>query len=153
MKILLGDFKEWRIKRFTLISIGIILVIAILRITNIKRVEINTFIVAMVLIITGIIADSKFFRKGYLTECEEKDNYIYIKNKKINKKISRKDISNIYYKEIVYGGKWLKVIGFRLIIECKNDKYTFDSIYRENCTWEETDLIKLYNMLSNTENL
>lgn len=148
MKILLGDFKEWRIKRFILISIVIILVIVILCIINISRVEVNTFIIAMTLIITGVIADSKLFRKEYITECEEKDNYIYIKNKKINKKINRKDISNIYYKEIAYGGRWLKVIGFRLILECKNDKYMFDSIYKENCKWEDTDLIKLYNILT-----
>ena len=147
MKILLGDFRTWRIKRFTLISIVIILVIVILRISDIDRVKVNTLIIAITLLIIGVIADSKIFRKEYVTECEEKDNYVYIKNKKINKKINRKDISNIYYREIVYGGRWLKVIGFRLIVECENDKCRFDSVYKENCKWEDTDLIKLYNIL------
>lgn len=147
MKILLGDFKEWRIKRFTLISVVIISLIFILRIININRVGVNTFIIASVLIITGVIADSKLFRKEYVTECEEKDNYIYIKNNKINRKINRKDISNIYYKEIAYGGRWLKTIGFRLILECKDNKYKFDSTYKENCKWEETELVKLYDMV------
>ncbi len=149
MKILLGDFKRWRIKRFALISIVITFIIVILRISNNDSVKVNTFIIAIILLIIGVIADSKLFRKEYVTECEEKGNYVYIKNKKINKKINRKDISNIYYKEIAYGGRWLKVIGFRLIVECENDKYIFDSIYKENCKWEDTDLIKLYNILCN----
>ena len=149
MKILLGDFRKWRIKRFALISIVITLIIVILRISNNDSVKVNTFIIAIILLIIGVIADSKLFRKEYVTECEEKGNYVYIKNKKINKKINRKDISNIYYKEIAYGGRWLKVIGFRLIVECENDKYIFDSIYKENCKWEDTDLIKLYNILCN----
>lgn len=149
MKILLGDFRIWRIKRFAVISTVIILIIVILSISDIDRARVNTFIIAIALLIIGVIADSKLFRKEYITECEEKGNYVYIKNKKMNRKINRKDISNIYYKEIAYGGRWLKVIGFRLIVECKNDKYTFDSVYKENCKWEDTDLIKLYNILCN----
>lgn len=96
MKILLGDFRIWRIKRFAVISTVIILIIVILSISDIDRARVNTFIIAIALLIIGVIADSKLFRKEYITECEEKGNYVYIKNKKMNRKINRKDISNIF---------------------------------------------------------
>lgn len=149
MYILLGDFKLWRVKRFLLISIVLIIILCILSIINISIVGINTLIMLISLIILGFISDSKIFRKEYTTECLDKGEYIYIKNEKVNLKIYKKDISNIYYKEIVYGGRWLERIGYRLILEYKNNKYIFDSIYQKNSKWEETDLIKLYNMLRN----
>lgn len=148
MKILLGDFKKWRIKRVSLILAVMIVIAFILYIINISRVEINTAIFVIALIVTGLVVDSQIFRKEYITECTEKDDYIYIKNEKVNYKINKKDIRSIYYKEIVYGGRSLDVVGFRLVLFCKDKKYVFDSIYQENAKWEETDLVKLYNILT-----
>ena len=147
MKILLGNFNKWRINRFIFITIIMGITIIILRISNIRKVSLNALILFVVLISAGLIMDSKLFKKIYVTECSEINGYIYIKNKKIDYKICKSDIKNIYYKDVFYGGKFLKIIGYKLIIECKNNKYVFDSIYNENSKWEESDLYKLKNML------
>ena len=143
MKILLGDFKIWRIKRVIAFLLVMTIAILILKFLNIENYKFNTAILIIFLFSIGLAIDSRIFRIEYITDYSENDRIIYIHNKKIDYKINKDDIIEVYNKEVFYGGRWLKVIGFQLIIVCKNRTYIFDSPYKENCIWEETDLYKI----------
>ena len=147
MKILLGDFKIWRIKRVIAFLLVMTIAILILKFLNIENYKFNTAIIIIFLFSIGLAIDSRIFRIEYITDYSENDRIIYIHNKKIDYKINKDDIIEVYNKEVFYGGRWLKVIGFQLIIVCKNRTYIFDSPYKENCTWEETDLYKIENSI------
>ena len=147
MKILLGDFKTWRIKRVIAFLLVMTISILILKFLNIENYKFNTAILIIFLFSIGLAIDSRIFRIEYITDYSENDRIIYIHNKKIDYKINKDDIIEVYNKEVFYGGRWLKVIGFQLIIVCKNRTYIFDSPYKENCTWEETDLYKIENSI------
>lgn len=147
MKILLGDFKIWRIKRVIAFLLVMTIAILILKFLNIENYKFNTAILIIFLFSIGLAIDSRIFRIEYITDYSENDRIIYIHNKKIDYKINKDDIIEVYNKEVFYGGRWLKVIGFQLIIVCKNRTYIFDSPYKENCTWEETDLYKIENSI------
>ena len=147
MKILLGDFKIWRIKRVIAFLLVMTIAILILKFLNIENYKFNTAILIIFLFSIGLAIDSRIFRIEYITDYSENDRIIYIHNKKIDYKINKDDIIEVYNKEVFYGGRWLKVIGFQLIIVCKNRTYIFDSPYKENCTWEETDLYKIENSM------
>ena len=147
MKILLGDFKTWRIKRGIAFLLVMTIAILILKFLNIENYKFNTAILIIFLFSIGLAIDSRIFRIEYITDYSENDRIIYIHNKKIDYKINKDDIIEVYNKEVFYGGRWLKVIGFQLIIVCKNRTYIFDSPYKENCTWEETDLYKIENSI------
>lgn len=147
MKILLGDFKIWRIKRVMAFLLVMTIAILILKFLNIENYKFNTAILIIFLFSIGLAIDSRIFRIEYITDYSENDRIIYIHNKKIDYKINKDDIIEVYNKEVFYGGRWLKVIGFQLIIVCKNRTYIFDSPYKENCIWEETDLYKIENSI------
>lgn len=147
MKILLGDFKTWRIKRVIAFLLVMTISILILKFLNIENYKFNTAILIIFLFSIGLAIDSRIFRIEYITDYSENDRIIYIHNKKIDYKINKDDIIEVYNKEVFYGGRWLKVIGFQLIIVCKNRTYIFDSPYKENCIWEETDLYKIENSI------
>lgn len=147
MKILLGDFKIWRIKRVIAFLLVMTIAILILKFLNIENYKFNTAILIIFLFSIGLAIDSRIFRIEYITDYSENDRIIYIHNKKIDYKINKDDIIEVYNKEVFYGGRWLKVIGFQLIIVCKNRTYSFDSPYKENCIWEETDLYKIENSI------
>lgn len=147
MKILLGDFKTWRIKRVIAFLLVMTIAILILKFLNIENYKFNTAIIIIFLFSIGLAIDSRIFRIEYITDYSENDRIIYIHNKKIDYKINKDDIIEVYNKEVFYGGRWLKVIGFQLIIVCKNRTYIFDSPYKENCIWEETDLYKIENSI------
>lgn len=147
MKILLGDFKTWRIKRVIAFLLVMTISILILKFLNIENYKFNTAIIIIFLFSIGLAIDSRIFRIEYITDYSENDRIIYIHNKKIDYKINKDDIIEVYNKEVFYGGRWLKVIGFQLIIVCKNRTYIFDSPYKENCIWEETDLYKIENSI------
>lgn len=147
MKILLGDFKIWRIKRVIAFLLVMTIAILILKFLNIENYKFNTAIIIIFLFSIGLAIDSRIFRIEYITDYSENDRIIYIHNKKIDYKINKDDIIEVYNKEVFYGGRWLKVIGFQLIIVCKNRTYIFDSPYKENCIWEETDLYKIENSI------
>lgn len=147
MKILLGDFKTWRIKMGMAFLLVMIISILILKFLNIENYEFSTAILIIFLFSIGLAIDSRIFRIEYITDYSENDRIIYIHNKKIDYKINKDDIIEVYNKEVFYGGRWLKVIGFQLIIVCKNRTYIFDSPYKENCIWEETDLYKIENSI------
>ena len=147
MKILLGDFKIWRIKRVMAFLLVMTIAILILKFLNIENYKFNTAIIIIFLFSIGLAIDSRIFRIEYITDYSENDRIIYIHNKKIDYKINKDDIIEVYNKEVFYGGRWLKVIGFQLIIVCKNRTYIFDSPYKENCIWEETDLYKIENSI------
>lgn len=147
MKILLGDFKIWRIKRVIAFLLVMTISILILKFLNIENYKFNTAILIIFLFSIGLAIDSRIFRIEYITDYSENDRIIYIHNKKIDYKINKDDIIEVYNKEVFYGGRWLKVIGFQLIIVCKNRTYIFDSPYKENCIWEETDLYKIENSI------
>lgn len=147
MKILLGDFKIWRIKRVIAFLLVMTIAILILKFLNIENYKFNTAILIIFLFSIGLAIDSRIFRIEYITDYSENDRIIYIHNKKIDYKINKDDIIEVYNKEVFYGGRWLKVIGFQLIIVCKNRTYIFDSPYKENCIWEETDLYKIENSI------
>lgn len=126
MKILLGDFKIWRIKRVIAFLLVMTIAILILKFLNIENYKFNTAIIIIFLFSIGLAIDSRIFRIEYITDYSENDRIIYIHNKKIDYKINKDDIIEVYNKEVFYGGRWLKVIGFQLIIVCKNRTYIFD---------------------------
>ena len=143
MVITLGDFDGWRIKR-TLTFFGVmILPIFNLKFLDMPNDKLNMAIIFSALISVGILIESKIFKVRYVTYYSENNNVIHIRNKKINYRINRNDIINVYHREVLYGGKSLKVIGYKLIIVCKDKKYCLSSVYDENRRVEDSDLFKL----------
>ena len=127
MKIVLGNFKWYRIKKilFFFICMGCSLA-AIICINN---NELNTGFLFTGLILYEVITNLPFIKNyHYEAYISDQGNIIDIKTVKKEYFIRKMDITDVVLKEIWYGGKWLVVIGYRLIVKA-DKKYTFDSVF------------------------
>lgn len=129
MKITLRSIKYWRIKKFLifLCCMGISLSGIIL----INNNSLNTGIIILGIILYDAVTNSLLFRKLYYeVYIEDLGSIIYIKKDKKEFFISKNKIKDVYVKEIHYGGRWLDVIGYQLIVMA-DQKYTFESLFWE----------------------
>ena len=138
MKIVLGNFKLWRMKKFLIFTICIWSSILIL--FHIKSDRVSAIFILIGLILYAVIIDLPWV-KSCTNEIyvEDRDTEICIMEKKKIYTIKKMEIKEVLLKEIKYGGKWLDTIGYRLII-IADKKYIFDSVLmNENCNFKEGD--------------
>lgn len=139
MKITLRSIKYWRIKKILifLCCMGISLSGIIL----INNNSLNTGILILGIILYDAVTNSLLFRKLYNeVYIEDQGSIIYIKKDKKEFFISKDKIKEVYVKEIHYGGRWLDVIGYQLIV-IADQKYTFESLF-----WEQENQQKKVEM-------
>ena len=139
MKITLRSIKYWRIKKILifLCCMGISLSGNIL----INNNSLNTGILILGIILYDAVTNSLLFRKLYNeVYIEDLGSIIYIKKDKKEFFISKDKIKEVYVKEIHYGGRWLDVIGYQLIV-IADQKYTFESLF-----WEQENQQKKVEM-------
>lgn len=139
MKITLRSIKYWRIKKFLifLCCMGI----SLLGIILINNNSLNTGIILLGIVIYDAVTNSLLFRKLYYeVYIEDLGSIIYIKKDKKEFFISKDKIKEVYVKEIHYGGRWLDVIGYQLIV-IADQKYTFESLF-----WEQENQQKKVEM-------
>ncbi len=138
MKIVLGNFKLWRMKKFLIFTICIWSSILIL--FHIKSDRVSAIFILIGLILYAVIIDLPWV-KSCTNEIyvEDRDTEICIMEKKKIYTINKMEMKEVLLKEIKYGGKWLDTIGYRLII-IADKKYIFDSVLmNENCNFKEGD--------------
>ena len=138
MKIVLGNFKLWRMKKFLIFTICIWSSILIL--FHIKSDRVSAIFILIGLILYAVIIDLPWV-KSCTNEIyvEDRDTVICIMEKKKIYTINKMEMKEVLLKEIKYGGKWLDTIGYRLII-IADKKYIFDSVLmNENCNFKEGD--------------
>ncbi len=146
MKFVLGDFKLWRIKKFIVLLMCMGISILVMFIISSDRLS-SAFILAGLVLYAIIVDLSLIKRYAYTINVEDKDTEICIKKKKEEYFIKKVDIKGVTLKEIRYGGKWLDIIGYRLIIVA-DKKYIFDSVLLdENIYLEKNDLVNFYNYI------
>lgn len=139
MKTTLRSIKYWRIKKILifLCCMGISLSGIIL----INNNSLNTGILILGIILYDAVTNSLLFRKLYNeVYIEDLGSIIYIKKDKKEFFISKDKIKEVYVKEIHYGGRWLDVIGYQLIV-IADQKYTFESLF-----WEQENQQKKAEM-------
>lgn len=139
MKTTLRSIKYWRIKKILifLCCMGISLSGNIL----INNNSLNTGILILGIILYDAVTNSLLFRKLYNeVYIEDLGSIIYIKKDKKEFFISKDKIKEVYVKEIHYGGRWLDVIGYQLIV-IADQKYTFESLF-----WEQENQQKKAEM-------
>ena len=138
MKIVLGNFKLWRMKKFLIFTICIWSSILIL--FHIKSDRVSAIFILIGLILYAVIIDLPWV-KSCTNEIyvEDRDTEICIMEKKKIYTINKMEMKEVLLKEIKYGGEWLDTIGYRLII-IADKKYIFDSVLmNENCNFKEGD--------------
>lgn len=138
MKIVLGNFKLWRMKKFLIFTICIWSSILIL--FHIKSDRVSAIFILIGLILYAVIIDLPWV-KSCTNEIyvEDRDTEICIMEKKKIYTINKMEMKEVLLKEIKYGGKWLDTIGYQLII-IADKKYIFDSVLmNENCNFKEGD--------------
>ena len=123
-QIELGDIRYWRLCRF--LCLGVIINIVIIITIFLDGVDL------MVLVICGFgimifIEQSKFFIRVYSTKYSVDSEKFMLYNSRIHIACSTTDIENLQLKEIRYGGRYLDVIGWRLMFSVKGKKYQVDS--------------------------
>lgn len=111
----------------------------------------NGKMIGLLLIISlgvyGYIVQQPFFNRDFTAVIETDRKNIYIKiNKKVHK-IERDKIEKVSIREVMYGGKWLEVIGYRLTICTASGQCHFDSALKMNPDDKSGDIIKLYDLL------
>ena len=130
MKTTLRSIKYWRIKKFLifLCCMGISLSGIIL----INNDSLNTGILISGIVLYDAVTNSRLlFRKLYYEVfIEDLGSIIYIRKDKKEFFIPKNKITDVYVKEIHYGGRWLEVIGYQLIVMA-DQKYTFESLFGE----------------------
>lgn len=145
MIITLNNFGKWRAKKFCLFCICILL--AIMLGVLAKDGKMIGILLIMGLGIYGYIVQQPFFNRDFTAEVEADRKNVYIRiNKKVHK-IQWDEIEKVSIKEVMYGGKWLEVIGYRLTICTTSGKYHFDSALKINPDDKSGDIIKLYDIL------
>ena len=126
MKIVLGNFKLWRIKKFLVFTICMWISISIL--FRAKSDRFSSIFILIGLVLYAIIIDLPWVKNCI--------NEIYVEDTD---------------EEIKYGGKWLDTIGYRLIIKA-DKKYIFDSLLiNENVSFKKSDFNKLLQLFKNVE--
>lgn len=149
MKIVLSDFKMWRIKKIICFTICIIAAF-ILGFCTKNMEKIGVFLLTS-LVVYGCMIEQPFMKKNYIAYIENRGkNILVIINGKAVK-IEKNEIQKVYMKEIRYGGKWLEPIGQRLIVCTDHKKYHFDSAFRKENDNNSTDIYKLYEMMKEEE--
>lgn len=145
MIIALNDFGKWRAKKFCLFCICILS--AIMPGVLVKNGKMIGLLLIISLGVYGYIVQQPFFNRDFTAVIETDRKNIYIKiNKKVYK-IERDKIEKVSIREVMYGGKWLEVIGYRLTICTTSGKCHFDSALKMNPDDKSGDIIKLYDIL------
>lgn len=137
MKIYLGNFKVWRIRK-NLIFLFCMMIAFILK----KCIE-SEYLLLVGLILYGILIEIIDIKICTLTYVYKEKDKIIIENNLKRVEIGIKEILKTYIKEIHYGGKWLDVIGYRLHVITKKQNYHFDSVYIEQDDFRCRDIQKL----------
>lgn len=145
MIIALNDFGKWRAKKFCLFCICVLS--AIMPGVLVKNGKMIGLLIIISLGVYGYIVQQPFFNRDFTAVIETDRKNIYIKiNKKVHK-IERDKIEKVSIREVMYGGKWLEVIGYRLTICTTSGQCHFDSALKMNPDNKCEDIIKLYDLL------
>ncbi len=146
MEIWMGNFWLWRLKKFIVFLLCMISAVIFTVIID------NGIFILLGIIIYGVLIeafDVTFFKTKYLANiyADDKEIIIITKNKKLNIEVNR--ITDVIMKDIKYGGKWLDIIGYRLIIVTKEKKYFFDSTFIDESNYN--DIFKLQEMIQSVK--
>lgn len=151
MKVILSNFKLWRLKKTfcLLMCISSSLFLAV----SLKYTEkIGVFIVIS-LVVYGYMIEQPFMKKNYIASIEknEQDISIIMNNKIL--KIEKDKIRKVYMKQISYGGRWLETVGNRLVVITDDKTYHFDSAFKNKNNNDSEDIYKLYEMIMENSNI
>lgn len=158
MRIVLGNFWYWRIKKIAVFALCMGCCIAAMLVWNLAN--------GTVLLIGGLLAYDVIahlpwvkntFCEAVVQDCGDAFRIRYEPKRAIQKLffgrgresvIAKKEIRDVRIKEMWYGGRWFQRIGYRLIVKADRN-YVFDSVVLEN---EETlgdcGLMELKRMFS-----
>lgn len=161
MRITLGNFRYWRIKKISAFALCMGCAAAVMMALDLAD--------GTMLLIVGLIAYDAMIHLPWVkhTFCEAVvqdwgDAFCvrYVPKGMLQKMffgrgketvIAKKEIRDVRIKEMWYGGRWLERIGYRLIVRADKN-YRFDSVFLENGkTLEACDLKALWKMLSGRE--
>lgn len=145
MIITLNNFGKWRAKKFCLFCICVLS--AIILGALVKNGKMIGLLLIISLGVYSYIVQQPFFNRDFTAVIETDRKNIYIKiNKKVHK-IERDKIEKVSIREVMYGGKWLEVIGYRLTICTTSGQCHFDSALKMNPDDKSGDIIRLYDIL------
>lgn len=136
MKIYLGNFRLWRIRKFLLFSMCMLLSGIIgLCVENCVWLFIGLVIYGVIIdvIDLDVIKEVNIYKEG--------PNLVIKGSKTIE--ICLDEIDKIYITDIRYGGKRIDVIGYRMYVITKGKKYTFDSVPIQKDKVSYKDLFQL----------
>lgn len=143
MVVRLGNFTKWRIRRISILVIGM-LIAGSLVVCLKKSLLVND------LILLFGLAGSAVFMELPQIRGEAKNAWVVSDEQKIivgDFTIDRKDIESVAWKEIRYGGRFLEIIGYRIVVKAGNKKYKLDSDFISNSYDPKTDFEKLKSLL------
>lgn len=123
-QIELGNIRYWRLGRF--LCLVVIIIIEIIIAIFLDVVDLTALAICG-LVIMIFIEQSKYFKRIYSTKYSIVNGNFTIDNSYIHIACSITDIENLQLKEIRYGGRFLDIIGWRLMFSVKGKKYHVDS--------------------------
>ena len=130
MQINLGNFTYWRIKKILVLIVCMLFSMSLIFTLNIE--QFNTIFLVAGLILYACFTELPFVKNNvYQAKIMDENDMITINTSQKTYSINKKDIQQIQLKEIRYGGRWLKTIGYRLIVK-DNCKHVFDSVLVED---------------------
>lgn len=135
VKVKLGNFTYWRIKK--LIIFFVCMFCSALCIYYFHVETVNSLFLLGGLFLYGCVIQLSFVKNHfYEAEFLREEDKIKVRTTHKTYIIRRCDIREVQLKEIRYGGRWLDIIGYRLIVKA-NHNYIFDSVFLEEAISDE----------------
>lgn len=152
MKIRLGNFIFWRIKK-VILFLGC-MCFSLFFTFFFREEQLSTMFMIGGLLIYGCVIQISFVKKNiYEAEFFDEEDEIKVKIRHTIYIIKKNEIKEVQLKEVRYGGKWLETVGYRLIVRA-NRKYIFDSVFLEDNSLEEKqqmlNLKKIFDQVKST---
>jgi len=125
MTIKITNFRLWRIKKVLVLSCCLSLSLILLFVCKNDKL-------ATLFIILGLLFYDFVVRQPFISDNSSVihvlpgENEIIVKGLKKEICIKKENITKIETRDVYYGGKWLNVIGKRLIVYTEGKKYKFD---------------------------
>lgn len=140
MKVTLGNLRWRRVKMLFVFLVCMGSSIAVIAVVHSDKLS-GVFLLAG-LCIYGVIVELPWIKSAsFEIYVENRITEFNIQKKRKEYRIQKDRIRDVYLKEIRYGGKWLDVIGYRLIVVADR-KYIFDSVPLEEETASGAEDIK-----------
>ncbi len=125
MTIKITNFRLWRIKKVLVLLCCLTLSLILLFVCKNDKLA-TLFIIFGLLFYDFLVSQPFVSDNSSVIHVLPGENEIIVKGIKKEICIKKENITKIETKDIYYGGKWLNVIGKRLIVYTEEKKYKFD---------------------------